>query len=91
MSCNNNVGFLETNKNSVSQFPNPANSIVYFNSDEVILSYSVYNAIGKKIKIGYVNNYHFSFNVSDFKEGLYHVELESIEGVCFFNKLIVSH
>ena len=91
LSCNNNVGFLETNKNSVSQFPNPANSIVYYNSDEVILSYSVYNAIGKKIKIGYVNNYHFSFNVSDFKEGLYHVELESIEGVCFFNKLIVSH
>lgn len=91
LSCNNNVGLSEINKLSVSQFPNPVNTVVNYKSDEIISSFTIYNAIGKKIKKEKVNKNQFSFTVSDFKDGLYHVELESFKGFYSLHKLIVSH
>ncbi len=61
-------------------YPNPANDFVRIESENNILSVTVYNALGQKVSFVSVNDNVYSMNTQALKNGLYIIRVETEVG-----------
>ena len=66
-------------------YPNPSNSIVYFNIK--VNQYEIYNLEGELIKKGKITNHYISVN--DLPKGLYWLKSYDRKGSFYFSKLLI--
>lgn len=67
---------IEENGLTLSLFPNPANSVLNVQSDEVIGLYQVYDALGNVLVSNQTFGNSLSLNVSSFSKGIYFLKVE---------------
>ena len=79
----NNALFIDDKVyDDIKLFPNPTNGIVYFGFPKHVEKYNVtlYNVLGKRIKIFNVTKINSQIDISLIPKGIYFAVLESIEG-----------
>lgn len=69
----------------ISLFPNPANTqlTLNYNGNADITSLKIYNAVGQEVKVenNFVISGNTSIDVSDLTPGIYHLNLQTAEGI----------
>ncbi len=81
-----NVKDLDPLNSNVSIYPNPAESILFINSNITLSKVSIFNVIGENIKeYDYELN---CINVNDLKTGLYIIRLTDINGKTLSSKFV---
>ena len=78
----NEIGALKANV-----YPNPASDVLNISASEELVSYKVFNVLGKKVLAGKLNS---SVNVSDLSKGFYFVKTKGASGQLYTAKFIVK-
>ena len=77
---------LNTTKNSVSVYPNPAENDLYITSKTALRKVELYNVVGTQVKE--YGNVFQSVNVSDLKTGIYVIRITDVNGKTVTSKFI---
>lgn len=72
-----------TIENHLTVYPNPTSSIVYIESEHIIRNaiLRIYNINGQELAKWQISNQNFNIDISDYKNGLYFLQLVSNQGI----------
>ena len=80
--------------NTISLYPNPANTLVYvnaINTNESLEAVTIYDVIGKNVSsISKINSNQATLDVSTLAKGVYLVEITSQNNLKLIKKLIIE-
>lgn len=62
---------------SISVYPNPSSSVLNLNTEEVVLSVNIYNALGELVQQETLN----SFSVKELLSGMYTLQIKTPKGI----------
>lgn len=80
---------IEADQNTISLYPNPANSNISISSNEAIVEISIYNVSGALLYSNTsVNASKITVNIEDFQSGIYMVQTKSQSGSIELNKFV---
>lgn len=82
---------LPSNDNTLSVYPDPANSYFNLQSTSVITTISVFNSGGKQVKQFLPNSAIGQFPSADLPNGVYYLQLTDANGKINYRKLLVNH
>jgi len=74
MKIEKSLSSINSQKEKLSFYPNPARDIIYLLPDDSPLSITIYNSVSKKVL--YKNDIFHSINISDFKTGVYYIKIQ---------------
>ena len=74
------VGIDQINATGLKIYPNPATNFVTISSVNKIQSLTVYNIVGQVVTIASVESDLYRLNTSNYKDGVYFLQLETAEG-----------
>ncbi len=80
----------EIPENKISVFPNPSAGKFWISSNERIKSYTIYTALGQKVKNDMVNTEKFQINLDNYHAGIYFLIIET-NNFLTTHKLILKH
>jgi hypothetical protein len=83
-----NVGFQEQETQAIRVYPNPADQLVYIDSDREIQSLEMFNTEGKKAEVPFSAN---TVDVSRLSNGLYLIKIIFANEQVLYKRLAVHH
>lgn len=69
------------NESSVFIYPNPVKNVLHINASSQIENVRIVNALGQLVKEFKVDALSYSVNTSDYKYGMYLIQIETTEGI----------
>jgi hypothetical protein len=83
------VGINEIHEKSFTMYPNPANGILYINSDSELISVKMINYTGQTVFNTVASGNEVKINSDNFAAGVYVIQVETISGITS-QKLIIE-
>jgi hypothetical protein len=75
------IGISENKLQALQIFPNPAKNALTVRSEEAVIEYKIFSSLGQIVGGDDVNSMSFSFNVSNYQQGMYFLHLKTKDGV----------
>lgn len=77
----------EMNENLISLYPNPVNDVIFIDSDQLVMEYSLYNVLGEKILHNTIIDKQ-GINVQSLEPSTYFLEVITVDNLKYMAKFI---
>lgn len=79
-----------SSNSSISIYPNPSQDIIHVSNDEIILSYCIYDIVGKEISAAFVHKKEMSISLQSFPKGNYNLLISLESGKQFSAPILIK-